>query len=210
MEIESFLEMFCKYPFLGIARGLPPEQAANCAAACAKARLKFIETPLNAENSAEALKKLREEGKKHGLMVGAGTVITQQDLETALGCGAQFIVSPGTNADVVKTCAQKDVPCIPGALTPTEIMHAYAMGAAAVKVFPVSSMGGAQYIKELRGPFKNIPLLACGGVKADNFQDFFNAGCDFVSFGASVFSVQDMESGCWENIEKRLQAYELA
>jgi 2-dehydro-3-deoxyphosphogluconate aldolase/(4S)-4-hydroxy-2-oxoglutarate aldolase len=204
---SSFIEQFRKNPFLGIARGLPPEQAANCAASCAKMRLKFIEVPLNTEAAAEALKNLCKEGKEHDLIVGAGTVITQQDLQTALGCGARFIVSPGTSADVVKTCAQKDIPCIPGALTPTEIMQVYEMGAAAVKVFPVSAMGGVQYIKELRGPFKNIPLLACGGVKAENFKDFFNAGCDFVSFGASVFCAPDMENGNWENIEKRLSAY---
>jgi 2-dehydro-3-deoxyphosphogluconate aldolase/(4S)-4-hydroxy-2-oxoglutarate aldolase len=207
MNNNAFLELFRKHPFLGIARGLPPEQAAACAAACAKSKLKFIEVPLNTANSAAALKKLCEEGKKHELVVGAGTVITQQDLQTALECEAQFIVSPGINANVVKICAQKNIPCIPGALTPTEIMQVYAMGAAAAKVFPVSAMGGAQYIKELRGPFKNIPLLACGGVKADNFRDFFKAGCDFVSFGASVFSVPDMENGNWENIEKRLNAY---
>jgi 2-dehydro-3-deoxyphosphogluconate aldolase/(4S)-4-hydroxy-2-oxoglutarate aldolase len=204
MEKESFLSQFRKSPFLGIARALPPEQSANCAAACAKARLKFIEVPLNTANSAEALKNLCEEGKKHELIVGAGTVITEQDLQKALDCGAQFIVSPGINADVVKICVQKNIPCIPGALTPTEIMQVYMMGAAAVKVFPISAMGGVQYIKELRGPFKNIPLLACGGVKADNFQSFFEAGCDFVSFGASVFSVSDMESGNWENIISRL------
>jgi 2-dehydro-3-deoxyphosphogluconate aldolase/(4S)-4-hydroxy-2-oxoglutarate aldolase len=204
---SSFIELFRSHPFLGIARGLPLEQAANCADVCAKTKLKFIEVPLNTANSAAVLKNLCEEGKKRGLIVGAGTVITQQDAQTALDCGAQFIVSPGINAGVVKTCIQKYVPCIPGALTPTEIMQVSAMGAAAVKVFPVSAMGGVQYIKELRGPFKNIPLLACGGVKAENFQDFFNAGCDFVSFGASVFSVSDMESGNWENIELRLRAY---
>jgi 2-dehydro-3-deoxyphosphogluconate aldolase/(4S)-4-hydroxy-2-oxoglutarate aldolase len=204
---NPFLELFRKYPFLGIARGLPPKQAASCANACANAKLKFIEVPLNTANSAVALKELCEEGKKHNLIVGAGTVITQQNAQTAFDCGAQFIVSPGINAGVIKTCIQKNIPCIPGALTPTEIMQVYDMGVAAVKVFPVSAMGGAQYIKELRGPFKDIPLLACGGVKAENFQDFFSAGCDFVSFGASVFSVSDMENGNWKNIEQRLHAY---
>jgi len=204
---SAFLKQFRKYPFLGIARGLPPKQAANCANACANAKLKFIEVPLNTENASAALKNLCEEGEKRNLIVGAGTVITEQDLQTALVCGARFIVSPGTNADVVKICVQENIPCIPGALTPTEIMQAYMMGATALKIFPVSTMGGVQYIKELRGPFKNIPLLACGGVKPENFRDFFKAGCDFVSFGASVFSVPDMESGNWKNIEARLNAF---
>ena len=197
---DGFLNQFRKSPFLGIARGLPPEQAAACAECCVNSKLKFIEVPLNTANAATALKNLCEEGEKKELLVGAGTIITLQDLQTAIDCGAKFIVTPGTNPEVVKKCVEKNIPCIPGALTPTEIMQAHVMGATAVKVFPVSMFGGAQYIKELRGPFKNIPLLACGGVKAENVQDFFKAGCDFVSFGASVFSVLDMENGNWQKI----------
>jgi len=200
----NFIEEFRKRPFLGIIRGLPPEQAVSCAEVCKSTGLKFAEVPLNTANAATALEKLCKEGEKNGLIVGAGTVITERDLQTALDCGAKFIVAPGTNPAVVKLCAQKNISCIPGALTPTEIMQAYALGATAIKIFPISSLGGSQYIKELRGPFKNIPLLACGGVKAENVKDFFDAGCDFVSFGASVFSVSDMENGNWQNIEKRI------
>jgi len=200
----NFLEEFHKKPFLGIIRGLPPEYVINCVGVCKSTGLKFAEVPLNTANAATALEKLCEEGEKNGLIVGAGTILTEQDLQTALSCGAKFIVTPGTNPAVVKLCVQKNIPCIPGALTPTEIMQANALGATAIKLFPVSSLGGTQYIKELRGPFKNIPLLACGGVKAENVQTFFDAGCDFVSFGASVFSVSDMESGNWQGIEKRI------
>jgi 2-dehydro-3-deoxyphosphogluconate aldolase/(4S)-4-hydroxy-2-oxoglutarate aldolase len=200
----TFLEEFYKNPFLGIIRGLPPEQVISCAKVCKNTGLKFAEVPLNTVNAETTLKKLCEEGKKYGLTIGAGTVITEQDLQNAIDCGAKFIVCPGTNAAVLKLCAQKNIPCIPGALTPTEIMYACALGATAIKLFPVSSLGGSQYIKELRGPFKNIPLLACGGVKAENAQAFFDAGCDFISFGTSVFSVPDMESGNWQNIEKKI------
>jgi len=200
LKSDSFLSTFRENPFLGIARGLPPEQAAACAECCVNSKLKFIEVPLNTSNAAAALKNLCEEGAKKELFVGAGTVITVQDLQTALDCGAKFTVTPGTNPEVVQKCVEKNIPCIPGALTPTEIMQAYIMGATAIKIFPVSMLGGAQYIKELRGPFKNISLLACGGIKAENVQDFFKAGCDFVSFGASVFSVSDMESGNWQKI----------
>jgi len=200
----NFLDEFRKKPFLGIIRGLPPEQVTSCTESCKNTGLKFTEVPLNTANAAAALERLCEEGEKNGLIVGAGTVITEQDLQTALGCGAKFIVTPGTNPAVVKLCVKKNIPCIPGALTPTEIMQAHDLRATAIKLFPVSSLGGTQYIKELRGPFKNIPLLACGGVKAENVRDFFDAGCDFVSFGASVFSVSDMESGNWQSIEKRI------
>jgi 2-dehydro-3-deoxyphosphogluconate aldolase/(4S)-4-hydroxy-2-oxoglutarate aldolase len=200
-----FITEFRKSPFLGIARGLPPEAACSCAEACVNAGLKFIEVPLNTAHAVEALKNLCEEGEKKGLFVGAGTVITAQDLQSALACRAKFIVAPGTNPEIVQTCVKEKIPCIPGALTPTEIMNAYMLGATVVKVFPVSALGGSRYIKELRGPFKNIPLLACGGVKAENVQDFFEAGCDFVSFGASIFSIPSMENGNWINIEQKIK-----
>jgi 2-dehydro-3-deoxyphosphogluconate aldolase/(4S)-4-hydroxy-2-oxoglutarate aldolase len=200
----AFLEEFRKTPFLGIARGLPPEQALNCAETCAKAKLKFIEVPLNTANASLALKSLCKEGEKRGLIVGAGTVLTEQDLQIALDCEAKFVVTPGTNSAVVKICVQENIPCIPGALTPTEIMRAFMLGATAVKVFPVSALGGEKYIKELRGPFKKIPLLACGGIKESNVKDYFETACDFVSFGASIFSVSDMENGNWQGIEERI------
>jgi len=206
---NNFLELFRKHPFLGIARALPPEQAVNCAEVCKNTGLMFIEVPLNMSHSVLALKTLCNEGKKRKLVVGAGTIITESDLRVALDCGAEFIVSPGINEGVVRACAEKNVPCIPGALTPTEIMQASALGATAIKLFPVSALGGSQYIKELRGPFKNIPLLACGGVKPENACDFFKAGCDFVSFGASVFSVSEMENGDWKCIEQKLLCYSL-
>jgi len=199
-----FLEEFRKSPFLGIARGLPPKQVLNCVETCVRANLKYIEVPLNTENAALALKNLCKEGKKKGLVVGAGTVITERNLQIALDCEAKFIVSPGANPAIVQKCAEKKIPCIPGALTPTEIMQAFMLGATAIKVFPVSSLGGEKYIKELRGPFKEIPLLACGGVKEDNLKAYFEAGSDFVSFGASVFNVSEMESGNWQDIEKKL------
>jgi len=205
MNLNSvFLEEFRKSPFLGIARGLPPKQVSNCIETCLKANLKFIEVPLNTENAALALKNLCKEGKKKGLIVGAGTVITERNLQIAIDCEARFIVSPGANPALVQKCAEKSIPCIPGALTPTEIMQAFMLGATAIKVFPVSSLGGEKYVKELRGPFKEIPLLACGGVKEDNIRNYFEAGCDFVSFGASVFTVSEMESGNWQEIEKKL------
>jgi len=201
---SAFLDEFHESPFLGIARGLPPKQVLNCAETCVKAKLKFIEVPLNTVNAANTLKNLCKEGEKRGLIVGAGTVIREHDLQIAFHCGAQFIVSPNTNSTIVRKCKERNIPCIPGALTPTEIMQAYTLGATAIKVFPVSSLGGEKYIKELRGPFKEIPLLACGGVKESNVKDYFEAGCDFVSFGASIFSIPDMESGNWQIIEERI------
>jgi len=189
---------------MGIVRGLPPEQAVSCADTCVNSKLKYIEVPLNTHDSALALKNLCEDSELKGLVIGAGTVLTVEDLDKALDNGARFILSPGTNPAVIDKCVAKGVPCIPGALTPTEIMQAYRLGATAVKVFPISSVGGSQYIKELRGPFRDIPMLACGGVKAENVMEFFQAGSDFIACGASTFPEADMRAGNWQDIERKL------
>jgi 2-dehydro-3-deoxyphosphogluconate aldolase/(4S)-4-hydroxy-2-oxoglutarate aldolase len=173
------------------------------------AGLTASEVPLNTASATQALQALAREGQKRGLLVGAGTVRSDADLERALDAGAQFIVSPNTNPAIVQKCVSISVPCVPGALTPTEVQNAFEAGAWMVKVFPVGCVGGAQYIKELRGPFKDIPLMACGGVRAENAQEYLAAGANCLAFGASVFSVSDMENGNWDEIERRIKSIPL-
>lgn len=191
---------------MGILRGLPLEQVHACAKACATSHLDCIEIPLNTPQVAQVLRALRGACQGLGISVGAGTVRTELDLELALDSGAQFIVSPNTYAPVIQKCVALGIPCFPGALTPSEIQQAFAWGATAVKVFPIGAMGGVAYVKELRGPFGDIPLLACGGVQESNAQAYLAAGCDFLAFGGSIFKPSLMESGQWGLIAQSIQA----
>ena len=102
-------------------------------------------------------------------------------------------------------CSSDLIPIIPGALTPTEVQKAYDLGATAVKIFPVNCVGGPDYIKALRGPFRDIPLMACGGVNAENAASYLKAGANLLSFGASIFNVEQMKSGDWITIETNLK-----
>ena len=198
---STFLEKLRANPFVGILRGLPLSQVEACAHACQAAGLGCIEIPLNTPGAAESLAALRAVCTPLGLTVGAGTVRTLGDLQTALEAGAEFIVSPNTMEAVVRSCVERGLPCFPGALTPTEVEYAWRLGATAVKVFPIGAMGGEQYVKELRGPFRDIPLLACGGVNTSNAAAYLRAGCDLLAFGGSIFSVARMEAGAWADIE---------
>ncbi len=191
-------------PFVGIARGLPATQASACARMCITTGLSCIEVPLNTPAADQALSALAQECLNLNIMVGAGTVRTSADLGTALAAGAQFIVSPNTNADVIQECVARNIPCFPGALTPTEIETAFRLGATAVKVFPVGALGGVSYIKELRGPFRDIPLLACGGVSTANAAAYLEAGCDLLAFGGSIFAPQAMQQGQWDLIGEKV------
>jgi 2-dehydro-3-deoxyphosphogluconate aldolase/(4S)-4-hydroxy-2-oxoglutarate aldolase len=118
--------------------------------------------------------------------VGAGTVLSMDELRRALDSGASFIVMPTLVQDVTVYCAKHDIPVFPGALTPQEIFHAWNAGATMVKVFP-ANVFGPSYFRDLKGPFGDVPLLACGGVTAENIGEFFKNGAKAASFGASIF-----------------------
>ena len=120
------------------------------------------------------------------LTIGAGTILTLEDLHLALDSGATFIVSPVLVVEVVEYCVKNNIPVFPGALTPQEIYNAWDRGATMVKVFPAKFFSPA-YIEEIKGPFQDIEILACGGVSAENIGEFFSSGASAVAFGGSIF-----------------------
>ncbi len=120
------------------------------------------------------------------VLVGAGTVL---DAATASACadsGAQFVVSPAFDPNVVAACNAMEVLVAPGALTPTEVVTAWRSGADIIKVFPCDALGGAAYIKSLKAPLPDIPLMPTGGVNLDTVADFFKAGAIAVGVGSSL------------------------
>jgi 2-dehydro-3-deoxyphosphogluconate aldolase / (4S)-4-hydroxy-2-oxoglutarate aldolase len=118
-----------------------------------------------------------------GATVGAGTVLNIADAAAAIDAGAGFLVSPYLDEALVEWAAERGHPVAPGALTPTEVVRAWALGATAVKVFPASVVG-ANLLRELRGPLGHIPLMPTGGVNADNARSFIDAGAVAVGVGS--------------------------
>ena len=117
------------------------------------------------------------------LEIGAGTVLTIAAAERAIDAGASFLVSPYVEPELIEWAAERGVPFIPGAFTPTEILGAWRGGAPAVKLFP-ASVAGAAFVREFRGPFPHIPLLPTGGVTIDTAPDFIRAGAIAVGLGS--------------------------
>lgn len=140
------------------------------------------------------------------LTLGAGTVLSMQDLRVALKSGATFIVMPVLVPQVVKYCAKNKIPVFPGALTPQEIFTAWEAGASMVKVFPVKFFGPG-YLKEIKAPFNDIELLACGGVTPENMRDYFNSGAKAVSFGASVFRKEWLANKKFDQIGQEIKKF---
>ena len=181
MDLAKFREL----PLLGILRGIDRDCLAPLVETIVSSGLTTIEVALNTPQACESIKAIKTQAKD-ALCVGAGTVLTRDQLKRALDAGATFIVLPVLIDEVVGYCVKNKIPVFPGALTPAEIHRAWAAGATMVKVFPAKAFGPA-YMKEIKGPFADIELLACGGVNPDTIQAFFSSGASAVAFGASVF-----------------------
>ncbi len=192
------LERFRSVPLLGILRGIGAEEVVPLAEVVADAGLPALEITMNTADAPALIRRLVAAARGR-VMVGAGTVLSMAALDAALEAGATFIVMPTLVADVVARCRAADVPCFPGALTPQEIFAAWTAGATMVKVFPAGCFGPA-YFKEVKGPFRDIELLACGGVDADNMGAYFAAGASAVAFGASVFRADWLRAGEYARI----------
>ena len=139
-------------------------------------------------------------------VLGMGTVCTSDQAKAAIDAGARFLVTPGIRSDVAKVGSASDVPVIMGALTPSEVLTALDLGAAAVKIFPASAFG-PRYFKDLRGPFPDVALIPSGGVNAGNAAEFLAHGAVAVTAGTDVVSPQAVASGDWSDIASRAAAF---
>ena len=135
-------------------------------------------------------------GKLH---VGAGTVLNIDVAQTAHKAGAEYLISPNVDIEVIKFCSENGIAAIPGAMTPTEIVNAYNAGADFVKVFPVDSLG-VSYLKAVKAPLSHIPMLAVGGVDADNITDYMSTGVSGVGIGSKLVNPKYIKSGKYDEI----------
>lgn len=201
------LKEFGKKPLLGILRGVEADAIEPLTGSVISAGLETIEITMNSKNAAALISKMVKCAGKR-LTVGAGTVLNMKSLRSALDAGATFIVTPVLVEDVTTYCAKSHIPVFPGAFTPLEIYNAWNAGASIVKVFP-SNFFGPKYFSEIKGPFNDIKLLACGGVTPDNMSDYFAHGADAVAFGASVFRKEWLKGKNFKSITDEVRRYVL-
>lgn len=192
------IDRFRKLPLLGILRGGDIDLVEPLVACVVEAGLETFEITLNTPGAFAMIERMRAVAGDR-LQVGAGTVLEAEQVGRALDAGATFIVSPTLVPAVVAECGRRQIPTFPGAFTPTEIHAAWKAGAAMVKLFPAKAVGPG-YIREVRGPFADIDILACGGVSADNLDAFFAAGAAAVAFGGSVFRPEWLAAGDFDRI----------
>jgi 2-dehydro-3-deoxyphosphogluconate aldolase / (4S)-4-hydroxy-2-oxoglutarate aldolase len=149
-----------------------------------EAGLPIVEFSFTTPNAASLME---QAAKVDGLILGAGTVMTEQDARDAINAGARFLLTPGIRPLVAAEAVRQGVPIVLGAMTPTEVADAVDAGATAVKVFPAARMG-PEYFKDLHGPYPGTPLVATGGLHAGNAAEYLEAGALAVTAGSGVVS----------------------
>ena len=170
-----------------IIRAPSADAAVAVAEALLQAGLTVAEITLTVPNAIDAIGAVakRFPGK---VLVGAGTVTDAETAKRAVDAGAEFIVTPCLVPAVIEAAQRAGVAVLPGALTPGEVFEAFRSGGDMVKVFPVQSVGGAAYLRALRGPFPGIPLVPTGGVTLENVGEMFKAGAAAVGVGTELIS----------------------
>lgn len=152
-------------------------------------------------NTADALSMVRFLAQEYSdqLVIGAGTILDSVTAKAFIQAGAGFLLSPSVHQDVIETAREHQVLSIPGAYTPTEIIQGYQWGGDIIKLFPAVT-AGVEYIRQIRGPFANIPLLGVGGITVGNTAEYIKAGCMGVGVGSSLVNPGQVERGDFDGI----------
>jgi len=194
MTIDEVVRRIGEVGIVPVVRAATVEDATRAVQAIAEGGIPVAEITMTVPN---AVAVIRDVARQYGrdVLIGAGTVTTPQQAEACMAAGAEFIVSPGLSVAVLGAAQAGGKLAIPGALTPTELMAALANGARLVKIFPCGNVGGAKYLKSLRGPFPDAPLIPTGGVNAANAADFIAAGAYALGVGSELVSAAALREG---------------
>jgi 2-dehydro-3-deoxyphosphogluconate aldolase/(4S)-4-hydroxy-2-oxoglutarate aldolase len=202
---EFSWQEFSKVPLIGIIRNLSMDEISKILPVYQAAGLTTIEITMNTPFAADIIRSATEQYKGK-LNVGAGTVCSVEDLKLALEAGAQFIVTPILNPEVVKLCVKSKIPVFPGAYTPTEIYQAWELGADMVKVYPATALG-PDYIRDVKAPLNKIKLLPTGGISLGNIEAFMIAGADGLGIGGQLFDKQLIKNQDWDGLLEHFKQY---
>jgi 2-dehydro-3-deoxyphosphogluconate aldolase / (4S)-4-hydroxy-2-oxoglutarate aldolase len=185
---------------IAIFRTHSAEQAVEGVGAAVRGGFEAVEITMNTPDATDAMADLA--GRTDSIL-GAGTIVEADQVKQAYDAGAEFIVTPIVVPDVVDAAHDLSMPVAIGASTPTEIFTARRAGADWVKVFPGESLGGPSYIEQVLGPLNGTPILVTGGLTAENYLGYLDAGAELVGFAGSVFDPNVAAEGRYDELERR-------
>ena len=189
---------------VAIIRGFAPDVCLNLAEAYFKGGIRLVEVTFNQKapetwkDTAAAIGaiKTRFAGDVH---VGAGTVLTEEQLSMCRDAGGEYMITPNVKPALIRSCVEQGLVAMPGALTPSEAVDAWDAGASFVKIFPAGSLGPG-YVKAIRAPLSHIPFLAVGGISPDNVAEFMRVGCVGAGVGGNLTNKEWIAAGAWDKI----------
>jgi 2-dehydro-3-deoxyphosphogluconate aldolase/(4S)-4-hydroxy-2-oxoglutarate aldolase len=176
-----------------VVRASSSREARIAAEAVCKGGIPIVEITMTVPGAIEVIRELTKSAGSE-ILIGAGTVLNADDARRCLDAGAQFLVSPGFNRATVEFATRESKLIMAGALTPTEIIEAWTAGSDLVKVFPCGQVGGAKYIKALKGPLPQVPLVPTGGVNLSTAAEFIEAGAAALGIGGELVQAEALKS----------------
>lgn len=203
MSNSAWLSLLKKHRAIAVIRYSQLKLGLHMAQAAANGGMRLLEVTWNSDQPEVLISQLREQFPL--CTIGAGTILNLAQLHQAVACGAQFLVSPHLNPNLIQAALAAQIPYIPGALSPTEIVLAWQNGASGIKVFPIQALGGVKYLQHLQAPLGDLPLIPTGGVTLDNAQEFIAAGAIAVAVGGDLFPSQLVTTDNWQAIAQRAE-----
>src|SRR5579864_886590 len=206
MTKQQILSFIIDIGIVPVVRTATAEGAIKAIEAIHRGGVRAAEITMTVPGAIRALEKVADQfGDK--IMLGAGTVLDPETARTCMLAGAQFFVTPALRVSTIEMVKRYSKVICPGALTPTEVLTAWESGADVVKVFPCGNVGGAKYIKALKGPFPQIEMIPTGGVNLETAGDFLKAGACALGVGGELVDNKTVAEGRFEVIEERARQY---
>ncbi len=206
MEKVWVLKRIEEVGIVPVVRASSSEEAVTVAEIIREGGIPIVEITMTVPG---AITVIAELSKRYGdeVLVGAGTVLDPETARSCIAAGAQFIISPALNVQTIELCKSQRIAIFPGALTPTEVVTAWAAGADAIKVFPCSAVGGASYLRALKAPLPDVKLVPTGGVSLATAKDFIAAGAWALGVGADLVNTKAIKAGDRESVVAAARNY---
>jgi len=193
MDKQKVRDRITEIGIVPVVRASSPRDARIAADAVCEGGIPIVEITMTVPGAIDVIRELTKNAASE-VLVGAGTVLNAEAARRCLDAGAQFLVSPGLNLQTVELAVREGKLMMAGALTPTEIITAWEAGSDFVKVFPCGQVGGAKYIRALKGPFPQVPLVPTGGVNLDTAAEFIQAGAAALGVGGELVHAEALKS----------------
>jgi 2-dehydro-3-deoxyphosphogluconate aldolase/(4S)-4-hydroxy-2-oxoglutarate aldolase len=206
MDKRKVRDRIVEIGIVPVVRASSPGEARIAADAVCKGGIPIVEITMTVPGALDVIRELAK-GSASDVLVGAGTVLNAEAARRCLDAGAQFLVSPGLNLHTVELAVREGKLIMAGALTPTEVITAWEAGADFVKIFPCGQVGGAKYIKALKGPLPQVPLVPTGGVNLSTAAEFIEAGAAALGIGGELVQADALKSNRPEIIAENARKF---